>query len=165
MTFTFGPLVMLKHVLPAVTYISANERWESVPWHATSSLSKLYYFRNAQTGRDRSNDRLERTQSGRQDRGLDRGPDRGSARDDRRDIGGSNFRDNNRNIRDRGLDNRSSDRQGGRQGLSSRDTGRSDFRSDRDQSLMSRDHRGTVLCRSEPRMSRNVLSFYIYFSL
>lgn len=97
----------------------------------------MFITRNAAGGRDRGNDRMDRAQTGRNDRSLDRG----SGRDDRRDIGGSNFRDNTRNVRDRSMDNRPSDRQG-RQGMGGRDGGRSDFRSDRDQSMMSRDHRG-----------------------
>jgi len=101
------------------------------------------FSRNAAGGRDRGNDRIDRVPAGgRNDRSLDRGPDRGRG-DDRRDVGGSNFRDNSRNGRDsRNIDNRASDRQGGRQNLGGRDAGRSDFRADRDQVLMSRDHRG-----------------------
>lgn len=90
------------------------------------------------SGRDRGGDRVDRAPAARNDRGLDRSADRGPTRDDRRDVGGSTYRDSNpRDMRDRGLDNRGNDRAGGRQSMGSRD-GRSDFRSDKDQSM----HRG-----------------------
>ena len=96
-------------------------------------------------GRDRGNDRVDRTQAARNDRGMDRSADRGQGRDERRDVGGSGYRDSNqRDMRDRGMDNRGGDRSGGRQSLGSRDN-RSDFRSDKDQNMMgSRDHRGRL---------------------